>query len=33
VNDEVHIDDTVLDDWEVEEKEAILQEGRPAKAS
>jgi fatty acid desaturase len=33
VNDEIHIDDTVLDDWEVEEKEAILQEGRPAKAS
>lgn len=33
MNDEVHIDDTVLDDWEVEEKEAILQKGRPAKGS
>jgi len=28
-NQEVHIDDTVLDDWEVEEKEEILMTGRP----
>tara|TARA_R110000850_G_scaffold9196_34_gene34060 strand:- start:3026 stop:4324 length:1299 start_codon:yes stop_codon:yes gene_type:complete len=27
-SDEVHIDDSVLDDWEVEEKEAILEDGR-----
>lgn len=32
-SEEVHIDDTVLDDWEVEEKDLILRDGRPAKAS
>lgn len=26
---EIHIDDTVLDDWEVEEKDLILKAGRP----
>ncbi len=26
---EIHIDDTVLDDWEVEEKDMILKAGRP----
>ncbi|MEM1440898.1 MAG: fatty acid desaturase [Verrucomicrobiota bacterium] len=29
-NDEIHIDDTVLDNWEVEEKDVILRDGRPA---
>jgi len=28
VNEEIHIDDTVLDDWEVEEKDVILRDGR-----
>lgn len=27
-SDEIHIDDTVLDDWKVEEKESLLREGR-----
>ncbi len=31
-SENVHIDDTVLDDWEVEEKDAILKSGRPLKA-
>ena len=29
-NGEIHIDDSVLDDWEVDEKEEILLSGRPA---
>ena len=28
VNEEIHNDDTVLDDWEVEEKDVILRDGR-----
>jgi hypothetical protein len=28
VNEEIHIDDTVLEDWDVEEKDAILKAGR-----
>lgn len=30
-DEEVHIDDTVLDDWDVEEKDQILKAGRPSK--
>ncbi|MDF1812786.1 MAG: fatty acid desaturase [Verrucomicrobiales bacterium] len=29
VDEEIHIDDSVLDDWEVEEKDEILSAGRP----